>query len=343
MRYPRLTLAAAFAAVYVIWGSTYLAIRFSIETIPPFLMGGTRFLIAGAVMYGFVRMRGAPKPAGRHWVAASIVGGLLLLGGNGSVVWAEQRVPSGLAALLVATEPLWVVMIDWARPRGVRPRVGEVLGLILGFGGAALLVSPAELVGGVLDVDPIGAAVILFAAVSWALGSVYSRHADTPASPLLTTGMNMLAGGLLLLVFGVFAGDLGRLNVNAVSLKSFLAFIYLIVFGSLVAFTAYIWLLKNTTLARASTYAYVNPVVAVFLGWGLADEPLTARVILAAGIIVTSVVFITGTRVRDVTQQTDRRHPSRAADRLTDAESTGGPTPTSAAEAESPVTPAKPS
>ncbi len=295
---PRVRLLTAFALVYVIWGSTYLGIRFAIETIPPFLMAGVRFVIAGGILYAFVMLRGAPAPSRRLCVAASIIGALLLLGGNGAVVWAELRVPSGLVALLVATEPLCVVLIDWARPKGLRPRPGELVGLMFGFAGVAILVSPAALVGGGggpgrgLEIDPLGAVVVLFAAVSWALGSIYSRHAPAHQSAFLMTGMKMLTGGFLLLLAGTAAGEWSRLDVGAISAKSWFALAYLIVFGALIGFTAYIWLLKNTTLARASTYAYVNPIVAVLLGWSLASEPMNSRVVAAAAVIVAGVVIV---------------------------------------------------
>ncbi len=292
MSRSNLRLLTAFAAVYLIWGSTYLAIRFAIETMPPFLMAGARFVFAGGLLFGVMMLRGAKRPTLREWGAAVIIGGLLLLGGNGAVVWAEQHVPSGLTALLVGTEPLWVVLLDWARPKGVRPRAGEFAGLLLGFAGVALLVSPRELVGGGFEVDPLGAAVLVFAAVSWAVGSIYSRQAPAHDSPFVATGMKMLAGGVLLLVVGTVAGEWSQLDLSAISLKSWLAWAYLIVFGALIGFTAYIWLLKNTTLARASTYAYVNPMVAVVLGWLLAAEPMDGRVLAAAAVIVVSVVIV---------------------------------------------------
>ncbi len=292
MSSSHLRLVTAFALVYVIWGSTYLGIRLAIETIPPFLMAGVRFVIAGGILYAFVMLRGARAPSRRQWVAASIIGALLLLGGNGAVVWAELRVPSGLVALLVATEPLCVVLIDWARPSGRRPRPGELIGLMLGFAGVVILVSPAALVGGGLQIDPLGAVVVLFAAVSWALGSIYSRHAPAHESAFLMTGMKMLTGGLLLLLAGTAAGEWSRLDIGAISARSWFALAYLIVFGALIAFTAYIWLLKNTTLARASTYAYVNPIVAVLLGWLLVSEPMNSRVVAAAAVIVAGAVIV---------------------------------------------------
>src|SRR5688500_4985453 len=286
----RTRLLAAFAAVYVIWGSTYLAILYAIETLPPFLMAGARFLVAGAVLYGWARLRGVPRPRGLHWRSAAIVGALLLLGGNGGVVWAGQRVPSGLAALLVATVPVWMVSLEWLRG-GTRPTRGVVAGLLLGMAGLAMLIGPGEFAGG-RGADTLGAIVLVIASLSWATGSIYSRGAPLPKSPLLTTGMEMLAGGVLLAILGLATGELGRLDVGAATAKSWLSLLYLILFGSLVGFTAYIWLLKVSTPAKVSTYAYVNPVVAVMLGWLFASEPLSLRMLLAAAVIIAGVALI---------------------------------------------------
>ena len=285
---------AAFAAVYVIWGSTYLAILFAIETLPPFLMAGSRFLVSGALLYVVARARGAERPERRNWMATAVIGALLLLGGNGGVVWAEQRVPSGLAALLVATVPVWMVTLEWLRG-GIRPTRGVVAGLLLGMAGLALLVGPGEFAGG-RGADTLGAIVLVVASLSWATGSIYSRSAPLPGSPILTTGMEMLAGGALLSLLGLATGELGRLDLGAVSTKSWLALLYLVLFGSLVGFTAYIWLLKVSTPAKVSTYAYVNPVVAVLLGWLFANEPLSMRTLLAAAVIIAGVALITLTK-----------------------------------------------
>lgn len=285
---------AAFVALYIIWGSTYLAILFAIETIPPFLMAGIRFLVAGSILYVWGRARGAARPVRREWVAASVVGGLLLLGGNGAVVWAEQRVPSGAAALLVATVPLWMVVLDWLRPGGVRPTGRVVLGLAVGFAGLGLLVGPSDLGGGSIDV--IGALVLVIGSLSWASGSIYARGAKLPSSPLLVNGMEMLAGGVLLVLAGLVTGEASALNLAAVSGRSLAALAYLVVFGSLIGYSAYTYLLGATTPARVSTYAYVNPVVAVFLGWALAGEPLTPRVLVATAVILGAVALITLSR-----------------------------------------------
>ena len=296
---PRWQVATAFAAIYLIWGSTYLAIRIAIETFPPFLMAGMRFSVAGIILYLWSRQRGASRPMRSHWFAATVVGGLLLLVGNGGVVWAEQRVPSGLTALLVGMVPLWMALLEWLRPGGAKPLNGVIVGLTLGFLGMALLIGPVELAGGD-HVDLVGAAVLIFASLSWATGSLYSRRAQLPASPLLATGMEMLAGGALLLIASLLAGEWMRFDASALSLRSWLALGYLIVFGALIGFTAYIWLLRVSTPAHVSTYAYVNPVVAIFLGWAFANEPLTARTLLAAAVIVAAVVIITTYRARSV-------------------------------------------
>jgi len=220
---------------------------------------------------------------------------MMFLGGNGGVVWAEQRVPSGLTALLIATEPLWISVIDWVRPGGSRPNWRVATGLLVGFAASALLVAPGKTSGGV---DPMGAAVLLVATLSWAAGSLYSRHARLPSSPLMAAGMQMIGGGILLLVLGSITGELAGFRVGAVSTRSLLALAYLTSFGAIVAFTSYSWLLKVTTTAKASTYAYVNPVIAVILGWALAGEALSLRTVFATAAIVLAVAMISSHRPR---------------------------------------------
>lgn len=293
-------LVLAFAAIYLIWGSTYLGIRYAIETIPPFLMAGARFIIAGVVIYSLTAWQGAPRPTRANWRATAIVGALLLMGGNGLVTFAEQRVPSGLAALLVSFVPLWMALLNWLRPGGTRPSVPVAIGLLVGLGGMILLVSPGEAVGGA-PIDLLGVGAIMLATFCWANGSLYSRRAPLPASSLQGTGMEMLAGGVLLLLAGTLTGEWSRFDLSQISTSSLLAFVYLTTFGSIIAFSAYVWLLGVTTPARAATYAYVNPVVAVFLGWALANEPLTLRTIVAAAIIVGAVVIINTYRDRQPT------------------------------------------
>lgn len=284
-------LVAAFAAVYVLWGSTFLAIRFAVATLPPFLMAGTRHLVAGLVLYPLACLRGRERPTRANWMAAALVGALLLAGGNGGVSWAEQSVPSGVAALLVATVSLWMVLIEWLRPGGTRPGGRVILGLVLGFAGLAFLMGPSELAGAG-RVDPRGATVLVLAALSWATGSVFSRRLALPRTPLLGTAMQCLAGGALLILVGLLTGQGGNLDWAAVSLRSVLALVYLIVFGSLLGFSAYTWLLAHAPPARVATYAYVNPVVAMLLGWAWANEQPTLRTLVAAAVIVGGVVLV---------------------------------------------------
>jgi drug/metabolite transporter (DMT)-like permease len=283
---------AAFGAVYVIWGSTYLAILYAIETLPPFLMAGVRFLTAGAILYAWSAPRSEREPTAAEWRAAAIVGALLLLGGNGAVVWAEQTVPSGIAALLVAVTPCWIVLLAWLWHRGERPGWLTWLGLALGVLGIVLLVGPDSLRGnGAIPLA--GVAVLMLGSLSWAVGSIYSKNAPTAPGALLSTGMQMLCGGSLLIAAGVLTGEVGRLDVSAISLRSVLALLYLLIFGALVGYSAYVWLLRVARPARVATYAYVNPLVAVILGWALAGEELTVRMGIAAIVIVVGVAMIT--------------------------------------------------
>jgi drug/metabolite transporter (DMT)-like permease len=287
------SIVAAFGAVYVIWGSTYLAIRFAIETLPPFLMAGTRFLVAGALLHAWGRLRGGAAPTHSHLLPSLLLGALFLLAGNGGVVWAEQRVPSGLAALLVAVTPAWTVLFEWAHGGGP-PGGRTIAGLAAGLAGVGLLVAPSELMAG--GVDPAGAAGCLIASFCWSLGSVRSRTLALPASPAIASSLQMLAGGGLLLVAGLATGEASRIDLGAASTQSMLAVAYLIVFGSLVAFTAFTWLLRVSTPSRVATCAYVNPVVAVLLGWIFAGERLGARSLAAAAVIVLGVALITTDR-----------------------------------------------
>ncbi len=292
----KLALVAAFGAIYVIWGSTYLAIRFAIETIPPLLMAGIRHAIAGIVLYVLVRggigMSAAPKPQRSHWRSAALIGFLLLFVGNGGVSWAEQTVPSGLAALFVTTVPIWLVLLSWLRRDGARPGAADTAGVLLGFAGVAALVAGNGLVGGE-PVHAAGAIVLVVASLAWAAGSIHSRHAPLPQSPLLATAMEMICGGAILLLAGLVSGEGGRVSIADISWRSVLALAYLIVFGSLIAFSAYVWLLRVTTPSRVGTYAFVNPMVAVGLGYAFGGETLTVRTMVATVVIVTAVVLIT--------------------------------------------------
>jgi drug/metabolite transporter (DMT)-like permease len=282
---------AGLLAVYVVWGSTYLAIRVGLETIPPFFMSAMRYLSAGAILYAWARLKGAPRPRLVHWGAAFVVGASLLLVGNGGVVWSEQRISSGLAALFVASEPLWIVVLQSFGPQGRRPSGRAVIGVALGLGGLVLLIGPWDLKAG--GVDLLGAGAVLLAAFSWAAGSLWSRHARLPEVPLLATAIQMIAGGALLATAGFLTGETARFVPAAVSARSALALLYLMVFGSLVGYTTYIWLLRVADPSRVSTYAFVNPIVAVFLGWALAGETVTPRMLAATAVIVAAVVLIT--------------------------------------------------
>jgi drug/metabolite transporter (DMT)-like permease len=289
----RARLFAAFAAVYTVWGSTYLFIRFAVETLPPFLMAGARFAVAGAILYLWARLRGAATATRAEWRGAAIAGLFLLLGGNGAVVWAEQRVPSGVTALLVATVPIWMVLLEWLRPGGKRPRAGVFVGLALGLAGLALLVGRGAVSGGGEGADLVGAAVLVVGSILWATGSIYVRHSQHPSSALVSNAVQMLAGGAALLVAGTVVGELGRLDLGAASARSLFSLLYLVIAGSLIGFTAYTYLLQVSTPAKVSTYAYVNPVVAVFLGWAFAGEEITARTLIAAAVILAGVAIIT--------------------------------------------------
>jgi drug/metabolite transporter (DMT)-like permease len=300
---PRATrgqIIAAFASIYTVWGSTYLAIRYAVETMPPFVMGGSRFLISGVLLYAWSRSRGAPRPTLRQWRNATIAGGFLLLGGNGGVVWAEQTVSSGMTALLVSILPFWLVIIEWARPPRRRPSAAVLIGLVVGFLGLVVLIGPGDI--GANGVSLLGAIVLILASLSWAIGSFWSRDADMPESGLLTTGMEMLGGGALLFLAGVVFGELRGLDVSAISRASWVGWIYLIVFGSLIGFTSYIWLLDKVLPAHLGTYAYVNPVVAVILGWAIAGETFSLRTGIAAVIVICAVALITTARTKTPAQ-----------------------------------------
>jgi len=288
----------ALLTLYIVWGSTYLAIRFAVETIPPFLMAGTRFLISGVILFLWRRAAGDVLPTKRQWRSTAIVGIFLLLGGNGLVSFAEQYVSSGIAALIVGSMPMWLVMIEAIRPGGVKPTWLAILGLLIGFGGIFLLIGPAELTGASHTLNPLGVGTLLMAAFLWSVGSIYSRSADMPASSLMATGAEMLTGSIAILAVSGLTGEWNSFSFSSVGLSSWLGLLYLITIGSLIGFVSYIWLLKNAPVSLVATYAYVNPLVAVFLGAWLADETLNARILLAALVIIGSVVLINQTKTR---------------------------------------------
>jgi drug/metabolite transporter (DMT)-like permease len=286
----RWLIVAAFAAVYFIWGSSYLGIRLATTTIPPFLMMGSRFALAGAFLMLGARLGGAPLPSGRQWLHAGIVGALLFLINNGILVWASQHMPSGVLALCVASVPMWFALLEWVLLHR-RPSVGVIIGLLLGFGGLALLITPDRMVGG-SDLAQIAGALVIFGTVAWAAGSLYSRRVDMPRSPAMSTGAQLLTGGVLLMALDLVTGEFQRFQVAGVTAQSFIAWTYLWVLGSVVAFSAYTFLLRNTPSTQASTYAFVNPVVALILGALFGGEALTSRTIIPAAIIVVAVALI---------------------------------------------------
>ena len=301
---------AALGIVYVVWGSTYFAIRVAIQTLPPFLMAATRFLVAGGILFGLTAPRGdrARDPLGpAQWRATAIIGGALLMGGNGGVVWAEQRIPSGAAALLIATVALWMALLDrLIFGRRLPPRA--VAGLGLGLAGLALLVGRIDRGG----LDPLGAAVCALASLCWAAGSLYARTAPVPRRPLVATSMEMLVGGALLLVVSFAVGEPRVAHAASFSVPSLLALGYLIVFGSLVAFSAYIWLLRHAPTSLVATYPYVNPIVAVLLGWAFLGEEVTVRMAVAGTTIVCAVALIASAPVPAPDEEI-AEEPARAA------------------------------
>lgn len=293
----RWRLFAALVTIYLVWGSTYFAIGEAVRTIPPFLMAASRFALAGALLYSLRRITGAPRPDARQWRSAAIIGGLLILGGNGLVSWAEQRVPSGLAALIVSITPVLMVAMEWARPQGTRPRPAVLAGLLLGFVGMSLLIGPARLETA-RDADGFSTFICVLAPCLWAAGSIYSRQAPQSPDVLLAAAMQMLTGSICLLVASALTGEFGRFALATIAARSAVSWLYLTFVGSLLGFTAYIYLLKHASPAVASTYAYVNPAVAVLLGWLLGGEIINGRIALAGGLLLGSVALITASRSR---------------------------------------------
>lgn len=285
----KIKIILAFGAIYLIWGSTYLAIRFAIETIPPFFMMGCRSLLAGGILYAWARLRGDDRPKPAQWVTAAIVGTLLFLVGHGALAWSEQIIPSGVAALIVATTPIWMTLLEAFRYHD-NPLTGRVIiGLVAGFFGVALLAEPAKIFGGA-PVDPIGALVLLLGTLSWCFGVVYMKNANLPKSSILGAGMNLLTGGGGLLLVSYLSRE--TMALTSVSLRSLASLLYLIAFGSIITFTAYIWLLKIKSPTQVSTHAFVNPLVAVFVGRFAGGELLSPRILTAALLMVTGVAAI---------------------------------------------------
>jgi len=291
-----LQVTLGFAAIYLIWGSTYLGIRYAVETIPPLLMMAIRHSVAGALVYGWARWRGAPPPTLKRWRYALIAGAFLFLLGHGVLAWAEQKIPSGLAALLCATLPLWTVLLGRIRGSEKQLAAKTYAGILLGFAGVALLIGP-DAFRHSERMNLVATAAAMFSSFSWAVGTIYSKGIAMPKSTVLAASMQMFAGGMWLFLAGVLSGEGSRLHLASISAKSMFALLYLIVFGSIVAFTAFTWLLSVASPSRVSTYAYVNPVVAVFIGWALAAEPIGVHTI-AATVVIVAGVFLVITRTK---------------------------------------------
>lgn len=293
-RPSRFAILAAFAGLYVIWGSTYLAILFAIKSIPPLLMAGTRFLLAGAILYTIARLTGAVRSTAMEWRTAAIVGACLLLGGNGGVTLAEQYVPSGLAALLVATVPLYIALLSWLFGMSERPSALAAVGLAGGFLGVGVLLGPALHFSSDSESPHawIGMLILLCSSLIWSAGSLYSRKAKNAPSPFLAAGQQMLCGGGLMLVVGVVCGELRHFQPAQITMLSLGAFAYLVLIGGIIGYASYAFLLRHCEPAKVATYAYVNPIVAVLLGAAFAGEKLTMRTLVAAAMIIGSVAIV---------------------------------------------------
>jgi len=288
----KLFVIISFLSLYIFWGPVYLGIRVAIETLPPFITAGIRFFSAGLILYMWMRLKGARRPEKVHWLEAGKIGALMMLGANGIITWAEQKVPSGIAALLIASTPLWILIFSWIGKEGKAPNIGVVIGIVSGMSGMIVLVLDSVKAENKSS-NLLGILALLFAAVFWAIGSIYSRNNKLPYSLLLSTAMQMLTGGLLLFIASSFLGEWSKINIAHVSTKSFIALGYLIILAGIVGYSSYIWLLKNAGSLLASTYTFVNPVIAVILGNILAGEKLTVNILIASVLIIAAVVIVT--------------------------------------------------
>jgi drug/metabolite transporter (DMT)-like permease len=300
----------ALIAIYIIWGSTYLAIRYAVTTIPPFLMAGTRFLVAGGILLIWRRLAGDPLPTRKQWRSTAIIGLLLLLGGNGLLSWSEQHIPSGIAALLIGSAPFFMIIVEALRPGGTRPGWQSILGVAIGFVGIALLVGPGEFGGKEIQFNILAIIAALVGSLLWSAGSVYSKSADLPKSSLMGTGMEMLCGGVGLYIVGTLTGEWTSVRFAAISSTSWISLAYLILIGSMIGYVAYTWLLRNAPISLVSTYAYVNPVVAILLGAWIGNEVLNARTVVAALIIISSVILINSSKQSKIVQEDETISPA---------------------------------
>jgi drug/metabolite transporter (DMT)-like permease len=298
MKNQKLKTLLAFGAIYIIWGSTYLATRYAIETIPPLMMIGIRSLVAGTILYLISRFKNKEKIKRENIFPLFTLGIMFFLIGHGLLAWAQQYVPSGMAAVLVTPEPLWIMGIEWFFLKDTRVKLRGILGLFLGLVGVVYLI--ASTTGNTTpNNDMLGSALIIVSTLSWGAGAVYSRVANVPKSPMLSSGMELIFGGTLVLITSIIIGEPSQFQLNQVTLKSFLGLLYLIIFGSVIAFSAYIWLLGHTSVTRISTHTYVNPVIAVFLGWLFANEQITAALLIATIFIIISVYLVLSDQHRE--------------------------------------------
>ena len=282
----------AFIAVYIFWGGTYLGMKFALVSFTPALMAGIRHMSAGLILFAIGRLRRDPLPVFDEVKNAAIVGILLLLVGNGLVAWSEQRVPSAIASLMVASVPLWIALMNWRFGEKKQPSILQMTGILLGIFGIAILVMKSAQ-GGSGNFDLVGLIALLVASLAWSAGSLYSRFAKLPTSAFNNVSIQMMTGGFLLLTFALFNGEFNRLNVPSITNQAIWAMLYLILFGSVIAYTSYIWLMKNVNPTWVSTYAFVNPIVAVLLGWSIGGETLQGTALVSATIILAAVVIIT--------------------------------------------------
>ena len=298
---PSIWVLVAFIYVYIAWGATYMALHFALESFPPFLVAGFRHFIAGSMLLGLLAIfqrRSFHLGDWGEWRDALVVGTLLLLGGNGLVAWAQQYVTTSIAALIFGSMPLCIIFFDWIRPNGTRPTLRTCIGLALGFIGLCVLIKPSA-ASPDTHMETCGKLALVVAACSWSAGAIYSRHVHARGSPLLPMARQMISGGSGLIFVGSVRGEPARVHLETVTLGAWMGFFYLVVFGSLIGFTAYVWLMRVSTPERVSTISYVNIVIAVLLGWTVGGEPMTTHILIGAGIIIGSVVLVLKKKVSE--------------------------------------------
>ena len=303
----------AFAIIYIVWGTTYLAIRVGVEEVPPFLLAGLRFVISGGVIYGWMIAHGERSPTARQWVAASIIGCMIFVMDYGLLFWAEERVPSGIAAVMMATIPVFMALSEITILRTQKLTFRLAVALLIGMGGVAVLMSRSLNLGGA-PVDKMGAIALMVASISWSIASVLTRKLSLPPSKVMSSGAQMLAGGVFLTLTAAALGEFRSFHPLSVSRGAWLALLYLIVAGSIIGYTAYVWLIHHESPTKVGTYAYVNPVVAVLVGYFLGGESLGLRMVLGTLFVLTSVVFITMTRVKQPAAPLPAGSPVKAAE-----------------------------